>query len=157
MQIQDNIDDISQVIIDSNLIELWGGWCVNKLDKDVPYGIKPLAINSSKETNVYSLNDNVRSSGYLYIKSITDYRDIKGVFTVEVAINLFINPKKIGRLNATYEIPMKVVGLLKRQFKDVRLQQVTSEKYSFQEMSTIVIPFRAYSSCENIDLLEELC
>jgi len=157
MTIQENFDAVSTIIQDSNLIELWGDWCVNKIDKEVPYGIKPLSVNSSKETNVYSINDNVMSSGYSYIRSITDYRDIKGVFVVEMAINIFVNPKKIGRLNATYEIPMKLIGLLKRQYKDVRIQQNTSERFSFQEMATIIVPFKAYASCENIDLMEPVC
>jgi hypothetical protein len=157
MTIQENFDTVSTIIQNSNLIELWGDWCVNKTDKEVPYGIKPLSVNSSKETNVYSINDNVMSSGYSYIRSITDYRDIKGVFVVEMAINIFVNPKKIGRLNATYEIPMKLIGLLKRQYKDVRIQQNTSERFSFQEMATIIVPFKAYASCENIDLLEPVC
>jgi hypothetical protein len=157
MTIQENFDAVSTIIQDSNLIELWGDWCVNKTDKEVPYGIKPLSVNSSKETNIYSINDNVMSSGYSYIRSITDYRDIKGVFVVEMAINIFVNPKKIGRLNATYEIPMKLIGLLKRQYKDVRIQQNTSERFSFQEMATIIVPFKAYASCENIDLMEPVC
>ena len=157
MTIQENFDVVSQIITDSGLIELWGDWCINKTDKEVPYGIKPLSVNSSKETNVYSINENVKSSGYSYIRSLTDYRDIKGVFVVEMAINVFINPKKIGRINATYEIPMKLIGLLKRQYKDVRILQISSEKYSFQEMTTIIVPFKAYSSCEDIDLLEPVC
>lgn len=157
MTIQENFDTVSTIIQDSNLIELWGDWCVNKTDKEVPYGIKPLSVNSSKESNMYSINENVMSSGYSYIRSITDYRDIKGVFVVEMAINIFVNPKKIGRLNATYEIPMKLIGLLKRQYKDVRIQQNTSERFSFQEMSTIIVPFKAYASCENIDLMEPVC
>lgn len=157
MTIQENFDTVSTIIQDSNLIELWGDWCVNKTDKEVPYGIKPLSVNSSKESNMYSINENVMSSGYSYIRNITDYRDIKGVFVVEMAINIFVNPKKIGRLNATYEIPMKLIGLLKRQYKDVRIQQNTSERFSFQEMATIIVPFKAYASCENIDLMEPVC
>lgn len=157
MTIQENFDSISEIIQDSNLIELWGGWCENKTDKDVPYGRKPLSNNSGKETNIYSINDNVKSSGYSYIRSIADYRDIKGVFVVEIAINIFVNPKKIGRLNATYEIPMKLIGLLKRKYKDVRIQQNTSERFSFQEMATIIVPVKAYSSCEELDLMDTIC
>lgn len=157
MTIQENFDAVSQIITDSGLIELWGDWCINKTDKEVPYGIKPLSVNSSKETNVYSINENVKSSGYSYIRSLTDYKDFTGVFTVELAINVFINPKKIGRINATYEIPMKLISLLKRQYKVVRILPISSEKYSFQEMTTIIVPFKAYSSCENIDLLEPVC
>ncbi len=157
MTIQENFDAVSTIITDSGLIELWGDWCINKTDKEVPYGIKPLSVNSSKETNVYSINDNVKSSGYSYIYSWAEYQNIKGAFVIEIAINVFVNPKKIGRLSATYEIPMKIIGLLKRKYKDVRPLRITSEKYSFQEMATIIVPFKAYSSCENIDLLEPVC
>lgn len=157
MTIQENFDAVSTIIQDSGLIELWGDWCINKTDKEVPYGIKPLSVNSSKETNMYSINENVKSSGYSYIRSLTDYKDFTGVFTVELAINVFVNPKKIGRINATYEIPMKLISLLKRQYKVVRILQVNSEKYSFQEMATIIVPFKAYASCEDIDLLEPVC
>ena len=157
MTIQENFNAVSTIITDSGLIELWGDWCINKTDKEVPYGIKPLSVNSSKETNVYSINDNVKSSGYSYIYSWAEYQNIKGAFVIEIAINVFVNPKKIGRLSATYEIPMKIIGLLKRKYKDVRPLRITSEKYSFQEMATIIVPFKAYSSCENIDLLEPVC
>ena len=157
MTIQENFDAVSTIITDSGLIELWGGWCVNKLDKDVPYGIKPLTSTSTKDTNVYTINDNVISSGYSYIRSLSDFKDIKGVFNVEMAINVFVNPKKIGRINTTYELPMKLIGVLKRKYKDVRILTISNEKYSFQEMATIIIPFKAYASCEDIDLMEPVC
>jgi len=157
MTIQENFDAVSTIITDSELIELWGNWCINKLDKDVPYGIKPLSSTSTKETNIYSINDNVMSSGYSYIYSWSEYPAIKGVFVIEMAINIFVNTKKIGRLSPTYEIPMKIIGLLKRKYKDVRPLRITNEKYSFQEMATIIVPFKAYSSCEDLDLLAPIC
>jgi len=157
MTIQENFDAVSTIIEASALVELWGGWCVNKLDKEVPYGQKPLTSTSTKESNIYSINDNVMSSGYSYIRSVSDFQNIKGVFLIEMAVNIFVNTKKIGRINTTYEIPMKLIGLLKRKYKDVRILPITNEKYSFQEMATIIVPFKAYSSCEDLDLLAPIC
>lgn len=156
MSIEDNFAKIDEIITESNLIELWGGQCVNKLDKDVPYGIKVLTSSSGRESNIFTINENVKVTGYSYVKSMVSNK-IPGVFNVEIGINIFVNPKKIGRVNLTYEVPMALVHKLKRKYKDVRLMEQKSERYSFTEMVTIVVPFLAYASCENLDLNDSLC
>jgi hypothetical protein len=52
---------------------------------------------------------------------------------------------------------MALIGKLKRKYKDVRLVEQKSERYAFTEMATIVIPFLAYASCENLDLSNSIC
>lgn len=157
MSIEDNFTKIDEIITESNLIELWGGQCVNKLDKDVPYGIKVLTSSSGRESNVYTINENVKVTAYSYIKSMVSHPKITGVFNVEIGINIFVNPKKIGRVNSTYEVPMALVQKLKRKYKDVRLVEQKSERYAFTEMVTIAVPFLAYASCENLDISTSLC
>ena len=157
MTIEDNFTTIDEIITASDLIELWGGHCVNKLDKDVPYGLKVLTTASSKESNIYSINENVKVVAYSYVRSLVSHPRITGAFQVEIGINIFVNPKKIGRVNATYEIPMALVGKLKRKYKDVKLLEIKSERFSFSEMTTITVPFLAYSSCEDLDNLEQIC
>lgn len=157
MTIEDNFTAIDTIVNDSSLIELWGGHCVNKLDKDIPYGLKVLTSTSTKETNIYTLNENVKVSGYSYIRSLSSHPRITGVFNVEIGINIFVNPKKIGRVNASYEVPMALIGKLKRKYKDVKILELKSERFSFSEMATIVVPFLAYSSCEDLDLTDCLC
>ena len=157
MSIVDNFNEIDAIIEASQLIEQWGGQCVNKLDKDVPYGLKVLTSTSTKESNIYSINENVKVSGYSYVKSLVSHPRITGAFNVEIGINIFVNPKKIGRVNATYEVPMAIIGKLKRKYKEVKILEVKSERFSFSEMSTIVVPFLAYSSCEDLDLTDCIC
>ena len=156
MSIEDNFTTIDTIITESNLIELWGGQCVNKLDKDVPYGIKVLTSSSGLGSNVFTINENVKVTGYSYVRSMVSNK-ITGVFNVEIGINIFVNPKKIGRVNSTYEVPMALIGRLKRKYKDVRLVEQKSERYAFTEMATIVVPFLAYASCENLDLSNSIC
>ena len=157
MNIEDNFTSIDDIIEASNLIELWGGHCVNKLDKEVPYGIKVLTSSSGKDTNVYSINENVKVSGYSYVRSVVSHQTIVGAFNVEIGLNIFVNQKKIGRVNSTYEVPMAIVGKLKSKYKGVKLISINSERFSFSEMTTIVVTFLAYSSCEDLDLTDCLC
>ena len=157
MSIEYNFTTIDEIITASNLIEQWGGHCVNKLDKDVPYGLKVLTTASSKESNIYSINENVKVSGYSYVRSMVSHPRITGAFQVEIGINIFVNPKKIGRVNATYEVPMALIGKLKRKYKEVKILEVKSERFSFSEMTTITVPFLAYSSCEDLTNLDQIC
>jgi hypothetical protein len=156
MSIDQNFEFIDTVIADSNLIELWGGHCVNKLDKDVPYGVKVLTSSSTKETNVFSINENVKVSGYSYLFGMSSGK-VKGTFDVEIGINIFVNPKKIGRVNALYEVPMALIGKLNKKYPGARIQKLSNERFAFSEMATIIVPFFAYASCENLDLTNNIC
>lgn len=157
MKIEETIQDISTIIANSNLIDSWGGWCINMTDKQLPYGIKPLGDPLCG--NVYTLNDNFQCSGYLYISNITSSTNggLRGSHNVTVSINLFNNPKKIGNLNTTFEIPLAIIGALRRKYKEITLTSSPNQKYSFQEISVINVTFKAYDNCDELALKNGIC
>lgn len=150
---QDKIDIINDIITESKLIQRWGGWCINHTDKDLPYGVNP----EKKVDNEYSLNTNYKSSGYLYVRSVQSHPTIKDAYNVVVVVNIFISPQKIGNQRATYEVPMKIKKLIEAKIKGCRMESFDSNKYTFQELAMITVPFMTFANCENFTLDNCIC
>lgn len=150
---QDKIDIIDDIIKESKLVQRWGSWCINMTDKDLPYGVNP----EKKTDNTYSLNDKYKSVGYMYLRSLVSHPTIKDVYNATFVINLFISPKNIGNIHATYEVPMKIKKLIESKIKGCRLESVDNQKYSFQELASITVTFQTFANCDNLALKNCIC
>lgn len=145
MTLETKIAEIEKIITDSKKVDNWGGWCINMTDKEIPYGVKPL--ENKTVANSYTINDTKKVTGYLYVKDVVSSSRV-GLFDVIIGINLFINPRKTGKLTACYEVPFYLIGLLKKPFKDIRIVSNANQRYAFHEMTQIEVTIKDYSGCE---------
>lgn len=147
------IAGIEAKIVATNLVTDWGGWCVNKTDKEMPYGI---GTNNNVSGKLFGYNDNEITTGYLYVRNIESIGKFNQV-EVTVTVNIFTPVKKIGENIQTFQVPLMIFGQLQKNYKNVRFYTPTSEKYSFQEMSSIDIKFTINSPCDISALNDPIC
>lgn len=142
------ITTLNEYIQSLEVINSFGGLCVNMQDKDLPYGI-------DGDGKVYTTDDYWGIIGYTFIKSIRNH-STHG-FEVYVGINIFVSPKAIGELLPIYEVPMFIYQKLKTKYKDVTFENYNHKKYSHYELSTILIKLHMYSVCDEIELKAKIC
>lgn len=147
------IAGIEAKIIATNLVTDWGGWCVNKTDKEMPYGI---GTNNNVSGKLFGYNDNEITTGYLYVRNVESIGKFNQV-EVTVTVNIFTPVKKIGENIQTFQVPLMIFGQLQKNYKNVRFYTPTSEKYSFQEMSSIDIKFTINAPCDISALNDPIC
>lgn len=126
----------------------FGGFCINMLDKDLPYGL-------DGEGNVYTTDDFFGTLGYTYIESIRE--NGKHGFDVIIGVNVFVSPKAIGEILPIYELPMFIFQKLKVRYKDITFRNVNMKKYSHYELSTIFIKITVYSICDELEIKSKIC
>lgn len=148
---KDQVVSISEFINNTGLISRWGGWCINKTDKEMHYGI---GIEPDCKGNIYGYDDNEVTTSYLYVESIIGETNPA---TATIAINVFTPSKKIGELTNTYAISLNLFAILKKKYKDVSISTPNPQKYAFQEWSTIRIRIRAFGICSPQSVNDSIC
>lgn len=142
------ITQLNEFIIDSGLFDRWGGLCVNFTDKPFPYGV---GTEPDCFGNVYSYDDAIKCTGYMYINSITSTQPTPKTIelNVEVHINVFTPHKQIGEDTNYFIKPLDLLGRLARGKYRAQFVQV-SNRYSFQEVATISVNMRVFVPCETV-------
>lgn len=141
---ESKINEIISTINTTGLIERFGGWCFNKTDKDLPYGV---AIQNTNKGTLYGYDDNFYSSGFLFVKDLQGTGRINEV-RVTVGIYVFTPCTKWDEEMNTYELPLNLYSQLRKKYKDIRFSSVIVDKYVANEVALIEIDFMAYGQCE---------
>jgi len=139
-KIQEIIDQVSN----TGLIERWGGWCFNKTDKDLPYGV---SITNTTKGTLYGYDDNFYSTSYLFVKELKE-TGIRNQVRVTVGIYVFTPRLKWGEDMNTYDLALNLYAQLTKKYKETRFSSVISDKYVPNEVALIEIDFYAYGQCE---------
>ena len=141
---ESKINEIISAINTTGLIERFGGWCFNKTDKELPYGV---AIQNTDKGTLYGYDDNFYSSGFLFVKELQGTGRMNEV-RVTVGIYVFTPRTKWDEEMNTYELPLNLFSQLRKKYKDIRFNSVIVDKYVANEVALIEIDFMAYGQCE---------
>jgi hypothetical protein len=117
------IQGILDLINGTGLIERWGGWCFNKTDKELPYGV---AITTTTKGTMYGYDDNFYSSGYLFVKELQN-TTIRNQVRVTVGIYIFTPRTKWDEEMNTYELPLDLYAQLNRSYKEIRFNSIIND------------------------------
>jgi len=139
-KIQEIIDQVSN----TGLIERWGGWCFNKTDKDLPYGV---SITNTTKGTLHGYDDNFYSTSYLFVKELKE-TGTRNQVRVTVGIYVFTPRLKWGEDMNTYDLALNLYAQLTKKYKETRFSSVISDKYVPNEVALIEIDFYAYGQCE---------
>lgn len=137
------LEDLNSEIINSNLINNWGGECIDKRDQDIPYGIS-VAFG---EQNIYSYDDGFNVSGYMYINDIspTEVNGVTQWYVKEVIINVF--QKKSEDTRDDYQVAIDLHHYLNRRKFDVSLSFDKTVRCEFCYFCSIVVRLKSYPNC----------
>lgn len=138
------IQEIIDYITATGLIERFGGWCFNKTDKELPYGV---AITNTNKGTLYGFDDNFFSSGYVWVKDIVS-TGIRNQVKVTLGIYVFTPRTKWSEEMNTFDLPLDLYAQLNRKYKEIRFNSVIVDKYIANEVALIEIDFLAYGSCD---------
>ena len=145
---KEEINKLNEFITSLGVITSFGGFCVNRTDKDVPYGV-------AADGKVYTMDDKKGVVGYTFVKSLVNSSH---GFSLKVGLYIFVNPKAIGEIIPVYQIPMFVYGELKKRYKDISFNAVVDEnRMSLHEMSLIEIYMPVYRECDVLELKSKIC
>lgn len=91
--INEVIEQINDVIVDSGLIERWGGYCDAELKNGLMVGI---GKTGDCKGNTYTFDDRVSSSGFIELGDVTNESISTqfGYMVIPVKIHLFVNQKR---------------------------------------------------------------
>ncbi len=149
------INKLNEFIEETGIFTRWGKLCINKLDKNIPYGI---GTQSDCYGNIYGYDDSIQCSGYMYVNNITSKMPTPKTIEldVEVYINIFTPHKQIGELTNYFSKPLDLLGQLARAKYNVKMAQ-PSNRYSFQEVATISVSLRVFVPCETVNYSDKIC
>ena len=118
--IQEHFDKIVEMINDSELIEHFGGVCVQNTKDGVTFGLsKP---EEGCESNIYAYNDGYLSTGYVHLARVEDYRvGRKSIEKAIIEVVIFVSSMKSGSHAPTYDTAIRVKRLLQTKYKSSKI------------------------------------
>ena len=123
-------------IIASGIFNNWGGECINKTDREVPYGIGI----SNGQNNIFGYEDGHDVSGYMYTLDISP--DNNSVYNKEIRINVY-QKKSITEMDS-YQAAINLHHYLKVRKFDPELKLEKGVQCEFCYFAYIVVKIRSF-------------
>jgi hypothetical protein len=155
--IQPIIKKINDTIINSGLINRYGGYSLHKIDKATPYGV---SLQKDCYGNTYSYDDRIETVGYLQLRPFTSKTRSTQLTEIDLqfVIHILNNTKISGEGQRFFSKALGIVSHLKfNGFDDVNVQTFDNVADKI-EYATITINQKIFIPCGYVpEDLDSLC